>query len=820
MDNYELLLTEQARENIEDTLATLITAAQEISIASEKDFEKIKAKKWYKRLWELVTFNNDNQKIQARGVGNLTKLNEIIMKAIVLISKQSKDIAAKVHESLKQMQQFEEDVSDLYKQQIKIISVVQKIKRGFETEERFDELSQNQRDIIFAILHTYALEGSNDDTGRLLATLRGQAHDTYENVNYDIIETELTPKSSQKMLYTLVQAYSLLLTCDFANEDHEILQYIGLSGNEKKRIRNRVKDDISIYGKEEYIKFFDASTEEYDFDVEIDDIEWQNNENSEDINVPKELEVLSIANMVHISHGETKIYSYKEIHLGSLIHNCGVLIFDNCAIFYNENDYADEISLDANAEIQATNCTFVCKGIDKNPLITASEHCTAYFDKCAFIDCSHFILTNKEESTLLISNCEMYDCYEFAECGYYAKSFGLTNTAIYFTANYARPKDSYHSYLFDVEAKNATINNIFVSSNGVVTPELFNIRYGCLTDSTFNGVKGRIVEALGVENCVFENCRGSLSLISTWDSNGKPYVKSCVFDTCTDIIAAGETTSITQCKFINCYDSLIHSGSLGQIELSYCEFINYKNSADDQRQGTEASDPTAGIKISTGKGCKHSVIQKCVFDGVNINEGYLISSSIVEKVGKNQIRITECDFRNCVTKRVSGKIIKQYGYYYNLFSNIKHDLAITIENCRGLDKINKDGVGICRNQTILANVEIVKAKSGIKEMILPVGIGRFVESKIALETTFEAAVEYVSETQNGISLQVYVQKGNINTLDWVVIVDRDGYEIHANITRIFAQGQYKNSVKKGERATFFFENLQANISKGDRLLNC
>ena len=62
MDNYELLLTEQAQENIEDTLATLITAAQEIASASEKDFEKIKAKKWYKRLWELITFNNDNQK--------------------------------------------------------------------------------------------------------------------------------------------------------------------------------------------------------------------------------------------------------------------------------------------------------------------------------------------------------------------------------------------------------------------------------------------------------------------------------------------------------------------------------------------------------------------------------------------------------------------------------------------------------------------------------------------------------------------------------------------------------------------------------------
>lgn len=265
MEKYELLLTEQAEKNIEDALATLITAAQEIASASEKDFEKIKAKKWYNRLWELVTFNNDNQKIQARGVGNLAKLNEIITKAIVLVAKQSKNTSEIVYDALNK-------IDLLFERQNKLMETVLTIRRGFATEERFDELSQNQRDIIFAVLHTYALEGSNDDTGKLLATLRGQAHDTYANVNYSIIETELTPKSSQKMLYSLIHAYSFLLTGDLANEDHDIFQYIGLSENEKKTIRNRVKDDIGIYGKDEYIKFFDVSTEEYDFDIDADDI--------------------------------------------------------------------------------------------------------------------------------------------------------------------------------------------------------------------------------------------------------------------------------------------------------------------------------------------------------------------------------------------------------------------------------------------------------------------------------------------------------------------------------------------------------------------
>ena len=275
MEKYELVLTQQAETDIQGTLETLMEAAKDIAVSTEKDFEKIKAKKWYNRLWEIVTFNNDNQKIQARGVGNLAKLNEITMKAIVLVAKQSKDTSEMVCDALSK-------IDRLFERQNKLMATVLTIRRGFETEERFDELSQNQRDIIFAVLHTYALEkGSNDDTGKLLATLRGQAHDTYANVNYGIIETVLTPKSSQKMLYTIIHAYSLLLTDDLANEDHEIFQYIGLSGNEKKKIRNRVKDDISIYGKDEYIKFFDAPTEEYDFDVDANDIVWNIDESDD-----------------------------------------------------------------------------------------------------------------------------------------------------------------------------------------------------------------------------------------------------------------------------------------------------------------------------------------------------------------------------------------------------------------------------------------------------------------------------------------------------------------------------------------------------------
>ncbi|MBR2876808.1 MAG: hypothetical protein IKC01_06700, partial [Clostridia bacterium] len=100
MDQYKIEITQQGKENLTETIATLMEAAQEIANSAEKDFEKMKSKKWYKRLWELVTCSKDNQKITARGVTNLAKLTEIVMKAIVILANHSEETAEKVFEAM------------------------------------------------------------------------------------------------------------------------------------------------------------------------------------------------------------------------------------------------------------------------------------------------------------------------------------------------------------------------------------------------------------------------------------------------------------------------------------------------------------------------------------------------------------------------------------------------------------------------------------------------------------------------------------------------------------------------------------------------
>jgi len=70
---------------------------------------------------------------------------------------------------------------------------------------------------------------------------------------------------------------------------------------------------------------------------------------------------------------------------------------------------------------------------------------------------------------------------------------------------------------------------------------------------------------------------------------------------------------------------------------------------------------------SKGKEPHHSSVKKCIFDGIDVGEGFLIRGYVYEKVSGPTVYIEECSFRNCVTKRKSGKIIKEYDRYLGLF---------------------------------------------------------------------------------------------------------------------------------------------------------
>jgi hypothetical protein len=69
-----------------ENMDCLIEAFYDIMSSTERDFENMKNKSWYKHFWEIITFSQDNKKRLARGVGSLAQMQDIIIKVISSLS--------------------------------------------------------------------------------------------------------------------------------------------------------------------------------------------------------------------------------------------------------------------------------------------------------------------------------------------------------------------------------------------------------------------------------------------------------------------------------------------------------------------------------------------------------------------------------------------------------------------------------------------------------------------------------------------------------------------------------------------------------------
>ena len=716
MDEWKIELTQEAIEDPQGAIHALIEAANNICTDSQQDFQALKDTKWYKRLWNIITFSKDNEKKLARGVANLAKLQEIVMKALLLLVNCNAETAEIAKQNSIILDELSKKLVVTKKTQVGIIRELERIKSGLATSLPFDELSGDTRLVVVNAIFALA-ESISEKTelGRAyVSAMMRAAHCTSSNIqsgiNFDYM-SDFKTKESQ-LVYSMAMEYIFLTTGKFECNS-EIVECISISKRNADAICTQIKRIVSILGEESLLIRFD-NVEDYTFVAE-DFVEWYvyEEESKTDDNVP-EIEVLTINNMLHIANGETVTYQYKEIHLNSLINCFGVLQFDNCVIVYNENENSDEITLNDCAELHAINCVFRCKNIDDNYFITLADNCCVTFEKCVFVDCSYFLQAQKKGSTLSITESELINCDAFLKCGYYASAFRFSRSKISIDHIPACVDEFTRNSLFDIACTDAVIEDVVVSSTAEDGPLLFKVENGKVINSSFEGVKGNVISATVVENCVFENCHGQYGLISSRSYGIRECsIKSCFFEKCTTIIAASARTVITQCKFLCCAGNIICSlpGGTG-IEISYCEFINCENSATDKWQGMDISDPPATIRLRAEKGKIGSVIKKCVFDGVSINEGFLISPDVSGKVSGYTIKITDCDFRNCSTKRRNGKIIKDYGHYYNLFDAKKIENAITVYNCRGLDNVKKDGNGVCSDQNVLTNLAAVKASVG------------------------------------------------------------------------------------------------------------
>ena len=74
----------------------LLEAANDLRNASEGDFNHMKDKKWHKRLWEVITFSKDGQKVVAKNIASLAKMQDIVIRALLIVSAENPKILDRI----------------------------------------------------------------------------------------------------------------------------------------------------------------------------------------------------------------------------------------------------------------------------------------------------------------------------------------------------------------------------------------------------------------------------------------------------------------------------------------------------------------------------------------------------------------------------------------------------------------------------------------------------------------------------------------------------------------------------------------------------
>lgn len=421
----------------------------------------------------------------------------------------------------------------------------------------------------------------------------------------------------------------------------------------------------------------------------------------------------TISGILHVGTEETLIYRDKFLHFNAFVKCEGEMKFENCLILYNESDMFGEITLMPGAGLTIRDSVIVCKGMNKSPFLTGEGENRVEINHSIFEDCS-FFLRMKGDVSLIIRECIMKNCFQkfiemrlgsFAEykcdisdnkiiqdrlAGFYQDALPskpVTLININYTDMCTHGKDNICLFQRNaITEKEDFVKNAGETKNANVKIQYFSAEDAVVSDCTFSGISGGIQASI-IQNCSFQKCRKAFEVYHSTYSKGMPArIENCIFEECTDVLNLDDDARVSYCRFISCYDSIISTqGYDGGIIVEHCQFVNIRN-----------NDISGLNALVFQKGCitfhrskelrsRENRLSKCTFDGAKLNKGYLISASCCEKPCGPVTFIDKCSFKNCISKREDGEIVRECIQYDTLFKKDQSFRANIISDCKGVD---------------------------------------------------------------------------------------------------------------------------------------
>lgn len=237
----------------------LIEAANDVLVHSKDDityFESLKNKKWYNYLLDKITFNRDNELRKAQGILNIAKMQDIIIKILLQLSESRNEIYTYITNHSSCIEQLSQTNLYIQKQQKSIIAILKQIKNRESCIPKYQDLSSENADTIFATLQKFAQEKplqekNNEMTRRYLCAVRmcSPVNPSFNFDNLDVIEN-LGVQIRQRLAIMLYE-YMYLADADDTIES-DVLGRI--SPHLKQVAKDSVTKSIKLMGKDVLIQ--------------------------------------------------------------------------------------------------------------------------------------------------------------------------------------------------------------------------------------------------------------------------------------------------------------------------------------------------------------------------------------------------------------------------------------------------------------------------------------------------------------------------------------------------------------------------------------
>lgn len=659
MEELKISLSAEAEKNSSETVQCLIDAASQIFSSSEKDFEEMKNTKWYKRLWQLITFSKDNEKKLANGVSSLSKLQEIVMKALLIMSEKSAEISDFVCEHDEKIARISKAQSALAKTQDAILDEIDRLKSGAEKSIKLQDVDGEKRGIFMSVFSSVVdnLNCCNTICQEYYRSVYEALERTDAQDSIKIDSVNMLNRRETLLLYRIIMEYLFLANNSFES-NVEVLQHLAVSKKDAESIQTLINKQVMRGGKEILLVNRDI---EYSF-VDEYEIEWEyfeEDENAEEFSYEEQ----SLTGIISIQ--KVTEYKYKKLLISAAFAVNDFLTFNNCIITIEENAY-----FNVTGKLVFENCEIICKKANTvdNYVITSVDGGNVIFRNCVIKNAQYFLNATGD---IELKKCSIIDCNNFiyAHSSHTMYSMKIIDTCIIDTISQVRDNTTTTDVIFEHLMTGRSTKAIFSVQNY----NMFEVRNFKTVLPNLKSNKLMLFDAHSYEGLI-ENSEIDNSII---------YTPGIIMNQCTvqmsELDVSALKNSVISQSNIKCpYNS-----------IDRCDFNDMRENVVKAKGFTNCT--FNNIVCRTENFIKTTAsISNCIFSNVDIGNGkYLIEAIVDYGLGdkKEDIYVKDSRFINCCTDRADKKIITGNSTHHKIFADKTVSYNVQCKNCMGINQI-------------------------------------------------------------------------------------------------------------------------------------